>query len=228
MGLMNSFVVIVGYSGRMAQTTKSVLTELNRGFRFFSKKAPEALQVDNFSESMGVIDFSLPELTPLVIEKCLAASVPLVCGTTGFNSEEQRDQLFNEAAQKIPIVLDSNFSIGIELLCQASETLAHQLDESFFISDFHHLKKRDCPSGTALKIEARLRELRPQVQVEHRSFRMGKIAGEHRVSVAFGDERLELIHQANSRDVFAEGALRALDWLQGKEPGLYRMREVLK
>jgi len=222
-----SYIVIVGFEGRMAQSVQKLLTAAGREYRVFSPKAPKQLRTETFKDSLGVIDFSTPEVSRSVLSQALKDSAPLVCGTTGFGSEEERNKMFQPARDKIPIVLDSNFSIGIELLCQASEKLALHLNEAFFITDIHHQHKKDAPSGTSLKLEARIRKVKPILEVEHRSLRMGEIAGEHSVSVAFGQERLQLTHQAFSKDVFSQGAIRALDWLQSKEPGVYSMKEVL-
>lgn len=211
----------------MAQSFQRVLKAQSKLFKIFSDKAPVELKIDKFSGTKGVIDFSHPQRTSEVLKRCLEAKVPLVCGTTGFGNEADRNKFFAEASQQIPIVLDSNFSVGIELLCQVVERSAQVMTGPFFVMDIHHQHKKDAPSGTSFKIENRILSANPKAVVEHKSIRAGENPGEHIVRIEFGNECLEFRHQAYSRDIFAEGAIRALEWVEGKKAGLYSMKEVM-
>jgi 4-hydroxy-tetrahydrodipicolinate reductase len=224
---MTQPIIVVGYEGRMAQSTQNILKKRGRPYLVFSPKAPKELSASHFQNAYGVIDFSSPEVSQRVLKQCVQDSAPLVCGTTGFGSETARQKIFFEASKKIPIVLDSNFSVGIELLAQAAESLATHLSDEFLITDIHHRHKVDSPSGTSIKLEARILGAKPILKIQHHSARLGENPGEHRVRIEFGQESLEFRHQAYSREVFSEGALKALEWLRGKEPGIYSMREVL-
>lgn len=221
-------IVIVGYQGRLARACQELLIRKNIDFRVFSKKAPEHIRVLDFKKSSGVIDFSLPQAAEEVSALVVAAKVPWVCGTTGWSAGDSSLESIRSASMHSPVVFDSNFSLGIEVLCQTAEILARALpDEKILITDIHHQNKIDSPSGTALKIQKRLLKVSPQLKIEHRDYRMGEVAGEHRVSVAWEHEWMELTHRASSKEAFSEGALRALYWAQKQPAGLYTMKEVL-
>lgn len=222
-----AFVVIVGSQGRMSSMLQELCRQDRIEYRLYSTNAPEDKRVESFAGASGVIDFSLPQATNEVIKLCREARVPLVCGTTGWASEQERDMIFEEASREIPVVLDSNFSMGVELLCQTAELLAKQLDTGFGITDIHHHHKKDSPSGTALKLAKRIQEQNQNATVTFNDFRLGEIPGEHRVLVSWKDETMELMHRAHNRKPFAQGALHAYDWAQKQKPGLYRMKDVL-
>jgi len=221
-----SFVILVGTQGRMSQALQNLLQRRKISYKIFGAPG-KTREIETFDGASGVIDFSLPAATSEILEKAVAAKVPVVCGTTGWTQPAIFSSLFQTAAQKIPIVWDSNFSLGIELLCQSLENLALHCDGPFEILDRHHIHKKDAPSGTALKIKARIEAANPKAVCEIESIREGEDAGEHRVSLRFGDESLELSHQAYSREIFAAGALKALEWVQNQPAGLYSMKEVI-
>jgi 4-hydroxy-tetrahydrodipicolinate reductase len=222
-----SFIVLVGANGKMSKTLQSCLEAKNKSFRIYTKENGKDASTKNFEGAEGIIDFSLPLATSDVCRLAVSAKIPLVCGTTGWPSAEEAKKVFVSAAKTIPVVWDSNFSLGIELLCEASELLAKTITNGAAITDIHHSQKRDAPSGTALKIADRLKSVR-QMPVEIQSIRIGEIFGEHRVLFSFEDETIELTHKASSRKPFALGALRALEWARSQPPGLYSMKDVLK
>ena len=152
--------------------------------------------------------------------------VPLVIGTTG-HSAEQRNRI-EKAARLVPVVLASNFSIGVNALFaltrRAAEILGNEFDRK--IIETHHRMKKDAPSGTAKTIAEILRE-DGAGEIPIQSVREGEIVGEHTVIFAGPGERLELTHHAESRAIFARGALRAARWIVDQPPGLYSMQDVL-
>jgi 4-hydroxy-tetrahydrodipicolinate reductase len=162
-------------------------------------------------------------------EVCRAATTnrkALVIGTTG-HSQAQR-QLIETSAKSLPIVFASNFSVGVNALFALTKRAAEILGAEFKpqIVETHHTKKIDAPSGTAKTLgEILKRELKIEVPIE--SLREGDVVGEHTVTFLGASERLELTHRAESRDIFARGALRAAEWVAGKPPGLYSMQDVL-
>jgi 4-hydroxy-tetrahydrodipicolinate reductase len=178
----------------------------------------------------------------------LAAETHLahIIGTTGMSAAD--DAKVAEAAKKTAIVKSGNMSLGVNLLAVMTRKVAQALDEEFDIEilEMHHNKKIDAPSGTALlfgeaaaegrKIDLKTRSdrgrdghtgARKPGDIGFASLRGGTVAGEHHVIFAGLDERIELVHKATDRMIFARGALKAAKWAHGRAPGLYSMLDVL-
>jgi 4-hydroxy-tetrahydrodipicolinate reductase len=206
-----------------------------------SDQVPAALTV-----SQVLIDFTRPEATFGYLESCAAAGVPLVIGTTGF--DEDGKARIRDAARTIPVVFAPNMSVGVNLLMKLAELAAQVLQDGYDIEiiEAHHRHKIDAPSGTALGLgQAVARALdrdlarcavygregvtgeRDPRTIGFATVRGGDIVGDHTLLFAGIGERVELTHKASSRATFAQGALRAAKWLQGRAPGLYDMRDVL-
>jgi dihydrodipicolinate reductase len=193
-----------------------------------------------------LVDFTRPEATFAYIDACRKAGVKLIIGTTGFDAAGKA--AIEEAAGDIGIVFAPNFSVGVNLLMKLAETAASVLSEGYDIEivEAHHRHKVDAPSGTALGIgqavagalgrdlktcavygrEGVTGERKPET-IGFATVRGGDIVGDHTLLFAGVGERVELTHKASSRATFAQGALRAAKWLQGRGPGLYDMRDVL-
>ena len=172
----------------------------------------------------AAIDFSLPEGFDPVLALCLARGAAFVSGTTGL-SGQQRAAL-ERAATRIPVLWASNFSLGVAVLDELVERAAAALPGwDCDIVESHHVQKKDAPSGTALSLGEAAG--RGGAQPRYASLRAGDIVGEHLVQFAGMGERIELVHRATSRDIFARGALHAASRLAGRAPGLYRVRDVL-
>jgi 4-hydroxy-tetrahydrodipicolinate reductase len=155
-----------------------------------------------------------------------AARKPAVIGVTGF-SPVQLAQL-KAASRRIPVFLSPNFSPGVHALGVVLRAAASLLkDYEVSISETHHSRKKDAPSGTALRLARILMEARRGAAPAIVSQRVGDVVGDHTVTLAGPCERLELTHRAQSRDVFARGALRAALWVRGRRPGLYDMTDLL-
>lgn len=171
---------------------------------------------------------------------------PLVIGSTGF-SPLQTEEL-KKCVQDIPCVLSPNMSMGVNLLFKLVNLVARVLKDAYDVEivEAHHRLKKDAPSGTALRLaeavaEGLHRDLgqagvygrkglvgeRTPEEIGIHAVRAGDIVGEHTVLFAGTGERLELTHRAHSRDTFAQGALKAAQWVQGRPPGLYSMEDVL-
>jgi len=196
--------------------------------------------------AQALIDFTRPEATFGYLDACVAAGVPLVIGTTGF--DDAGKARIAAAAQRIPLVFAPNMSVGVNLLMKLAELAAQVLRDGYDIEiiEAHHRHKVDAPSGTALglgQVVARAlnRDLarcavygregvtaeRDPETIGFATVRGGDIVGDHTLLFAGIGERVELTHKASSRATFAQGALRAAKWLQGRAPRLYDMRDVL-
>ncbi len=192
------------------------------------------------------VDFSQATATDKTIDYCTENSVSLVLGTTGL-SDEQRERI-KAACEKIPIVVASNMSVGMNVLFSLVGKVAKMLGEEYDVEimEQHHRFKKDAPSGTALTLAENIckatgrdfpgalvhgrsgkEALRQEGTIGVHAIRAGDITGIH--SVIFGTlgETVTLHHSANSRDTFARGALRGAKWLVGKQPALYSMADVL-
>ncbi len=164
-----------------------------------------------------------------ITEVCAAACKlhkALVIGTTGHSSEQR--QLIETTAQSLPVVFASNFSVGVNALFALTRRAAEILGEEFGaqVTETHHTRKKDAPSGTARTLGEILKQTGKR-EVPIQSIREGEVVGDHTVVFAGPHERLELTHRAESREIFARGALRAAEWLAGKPAGLYSMQDVL-
>ena len=193
-----------------------------------------------------VIDFSSHQATAAIAELCAEHRKAIVIGTTG-HSNEERSRITRLSSQ-IPIVLSSNFSTGVNTLFWLTRKAAEILGPDFDLEvvEMHHRLKRDAPSGTArtlAEILAKVREQQLDKVVRHgregivgertpteigmHSVRGGDVVGDHTVIFAGVGERVELAHKASSRETFANGALRAAQWISNRAPGLYDMQDVL-
>jgi 4-hydroxy-tetrahydrodipicolinate reductase len=192
----------------------------------------------------GIIDFTVPKATAAFA--ALTAGKVHIVGTTGLSAEEEAT--IKDAAKNAAIVKSGNMSLGVNLLAALAKRVAKTLDEDFDIEilEMHHNKKIDAPSGTALLLgraaaEGRgidLTERSVRVRDGHTgartigdigfaSLRGGSVVGEHSVIFAGPAERIELVHRAEDRMIFARGALKAALWARGQKPGLYSMADVL-
>jgi 4-hydroxy-tetrahydrodipicolinate reductase len=193
-----------------------------------------------------LIDFTHPTVTLKNLAFCRKHGKAMIIGTTGFSVEEKR--LLAEAGKDIPIVFAANFSVGVNLCLKLLDTAARVLgdDVDIEITEAHHRHKVDAPSGTAVRMgeviaDALGRDLkkvavygregqtgaRERETIGFATVRAGDIVGDHTVLFAADGERVEITHKASSRMTFAKGAVRAALWLEGREPGLYDMQDVL-
>lgn len=192
------------------------------------------------------IDFTAPAVTIENIKACRSAGRKMVIGTTGFTDEQK--QLIQDAAQDIAIVFAPNMSVGVNLTFKLLDIAARVLGDSVDIEviEAHHRHKVDAPSGTALRMgevlaDALGRDLkdcavygregqtgeRDRQTIGFETIRAGDIVGEHTVMFADIGERVEITHKASSRMTFANGAVRAAQWLNEHDNGLFDMQDVL-
>lgn len=182
-----------------------------------------AAELPGVPEFDVAIDFSLARGFDAMLGLCVERGTGLVSGTTGL-SDAQRAAL-TQAASTIPVLWAANFSLGVAVLEDLVERAAAALPGwDCDIVEAHHTHKQDAPSGTALALGAAAQ--RGDASPHYASLRAGDIVGEHTVQFATAGERIELIHRAGNRDIFARGALQAAAWLNGKAPGEYRLRDL--
>ena len=193
-----------------------------------------------------LVDFSAPQALDANLHAAIGAGIPLVIGTTGL--EARHHQAIDNAARAVPVLQTGNTSLGVTLLAHLVREAAERLgpDWDIEILEMHHRRKVDAPSGTALLLgeaAAEGREItlaensergrdgqtgaRAEGAIGFASLRGGTVAGEHSVILAGEEERITLSHSAENRSIFARGAVRAAQWLIGREPGRYRMDDVL-
>ncbi|GAC1621190.1 MAG: 4-hydroxy-tetrahydrodipicolinate reductase [Nevskia sp.] len=194
-----------------------------------------------------LVDFTQPAATLAALAFCVAARRPIVIGTTGFTPEQKA--VIDEAAKAIPVCMAANYSIGVNVCLRLLEVAALALGPGYDVEivEAHHRHKVDAPSGTALALgeavaKALGRDLRANAvygregqtgardpnTIGFATVRGGDVVGDHSVMFLGDGERVEIAHRATNRANFANGALRAAGWLQGRAPGLYSMRDVLE
>jgi len=174
-----------------------------------------------------LIDFTLPDACDEHLDYVARYKKALVLGTTGL-TDAQKNKV-EEVAKVVPIVFSPNMSIGVNVLFSILPEIAKRLgpDYSVEIVEAHHKAKKDAPSGTAKKL-AEVITSATKKDVPMHSVRLGDIVGDHTIVFCGNSERIEIKHQAHSRDLFAVGALKAAKWIAGKPAGLYSMQDVLK
>src|SRR6476469_9640910 len=231
-------LLIHGASGRMGQALLRLCAERPDACQVVgavSRGAPSQRVVDGVahfaaSELAGVpefdvaVDFSLPAAFDPILALCSERGAALVSGTTGL--EPRQREAISAAAHRIPVVWASNFSLGVAVLADLVERAARILHAwDCDIVESHHVHKQDAPSGTALTLGQAAE--RGGAHPRYASLRAGDIVGEHLVQFTGLGERVELVHRATNREVFARGALHAALRLAGRGPGNYRLADLL-
>ena len=213
------------------------------GIEVLQVEISEALNADEFDV---LVDFTHPSVTTNHVDYCLQHNKKMVIGTTG--CDRALEQKLERAGSDIAIMYAPNMSVGVNLCLQLLRTAANVLGDSVDIEiiEAHHRHKVDAPSGTALKMGQVIadtlgRDLdscavygregqtgaRERKTIGFETIRAGDIVGEHTVLFADEGERIEITHKASSRMTFARGAMRACEWIQHKDKGLYGMPDVL-
>lgn len=172
------------------------------------------------------IDFSCVEASVSILDYVARYKKPLVLGTTGFSDEGLKK--IEEISKIVPVVFSPNMAIGVNVLFRMLPEIAVRLGHDYKIEivEAHHSAKKDAPSGTAKKFAQVLYEATKK-EVPVHSIRLGDIVGDHTIIFCGNSERIEIKHQAHSRDLFALGALKAAKWVFAKPPGLYSMLDVM-
>jgi 4-hydroxy-tetrahydrodipicolinate reductase len=239
-------IAVTGAFGRMGQTIIKAIEQTDGmalGVKLDKGDDLNAV-LDQFEV---LIDFTRPEATLDYLAICLSANKAMVIGTTGF--DDAGLAAINSAAKKMPVVFAPNMSVGVNLSLKLLDMAARVIgdDSDIEIVEAHHRYKVDAPSGTALKMgevvanalgrdlskcgvygREGIEESRNKETIGFSTIRGGDVVGEHTVSFFMEGERVEITHKASSRMTFANGAVRAANWLKGEPAGLYSMKDVLK
>jgi 4-hydroxy-tetrahydrodipicolinate reductase len=239
-------LLITGQSGRMGQTLMQAAAADPDSTVTATHDVGQDLDVA-VQKADCIIDFTVHSFTAQVVEAALKHGTRLVIGTTGHSDEER--EMIRKAAEKLPIVFASNYSVGVNTLFWLTRHAARILTQDRFdieVTEMHHRHKIDSPSGTARTLLEILNEEtgtsykddvthgrlgnigpRPQREIGMHTLRGGDVVGDHTVMFAADGERVELTHKASSRLTFAAGAVRAAKWLESHPAGLYDMQDVL-
>ena len=244
-------VLIHGSTGRMGKILCELLTSGYNGLELAARVSPEEIsdpaacvyaslsEVD--CQVDGVVDFSHHTAVGGLMEFCMAKNLPVVVATTGHTAEEKA--IIAEAAKKIPVFFSANMSIGVALVAELAKKAASVFPEANIeIVEKHHNQKLDVPSGTALLLAHRIQEAltdtvllvgrhengkRTAKEIGIHSLRLGTEVGTHEIIIATGAETITLKHEAENRSLFANGALAAAAFLEGKSAGLYSMQDII-
>jgi 4-hydroxy-tetrahydrodipicolinate reductase len=247
-------VAVTGATGRMGQEVIALARDRDDvELAFAVSRDPEDVAVDvtldadenlpallDEHEPDVLVDFTVPESSVEYVSACAEAGVPVVIGTTGFSDDQYA--ALEAASESVPVLESSNFARGIQaLLNVVDEAVAALPDYDIELVETHHNAKRDAPSGTANMILDRIDEQRDLTRVYGREGdapraedevgvlvrRAGNIRGEHEVLLAGNDEVVTLTHRAESRGVFAAGALDAAVWVAPRDAGWYDFAAVI-
>jgi 4-hydroxy-tetrahydrodipicolinate reductase len=218
-------VMLIGAAGRMGETVRQLAQ--NDSEIQIAALCDLGDSIEPAMRNCDVaIDFSQADSVDEICRAALQHGKSLVIGTTG-HSQQQRKTI-EETAHSVPIVLASNFSVGVNVLFWLTKKAGELLGADFNpeIVETHHKMKKDAPSGTAKTLAEILKTVRNS-EISIQSIREGDVVGEHTVLFKGPNERLELMHRTANRGIFARGALRAAKWIADKRPGLYTMQDVL-
>ena len=238
-------IAITGSNGRMGQALiEAVKLNPNVSEGSIINRGDDIKRV--LKDFDVLIDFTRPEATLDALSTCQSAGKAMVIGTTGFSDDALK--VIDQASSDIPIVFAPNMSVGVNLTLKLLETTAKVIgtDSNIEIVEAHHRHKVDAPSGTALKMgeviaNALGRDLsecavygregkegpRDRQTIGFSSIRGGDVVGEHTVTFFMEGERVEITHKASSRMTYANGAVKASQWLTNQPNGLYSMQDVL-
>ena len=246
-------IIICGCCGKMGKVIASVCDSNDKlnviaGVDGYDSKDRSFPVYPSFSEigekADVIIDFSNPSVLDEMLDYAIKSKTPIVIATTGYNGKDL--EKINNAAKEIPILFSYNMSIGINLLTELAKTAAKLLGNDFDIEfiEKHHNQKIDAPSGTALMLANAMSETlkekpiyeydrhskrarRQKNEIGIHSIRGGTIVGEHEIIFAGHDEVISLKHQANSKEIFAHGAVNAALFIANKPAGLYSMHDMI-
>lgn len=225
-------LALIGH-GAMNKLVEQLARDDNHEIAVIVHEADAKLSAAKLSQKLGgadtAIDFSIAAAVKRNVEACALAKVPLVEGTTGWHDELETVKSL-VVQHNGALVYGANFSVGVNLFYRiadfAAELFAKFEDYETFVEEQHHSRKKDAPSGTALKLEAIVKQ-HYQKDFTIAATRAGHIPGTHRVGFDSAADQILLEHTARNREGFARGALVAASWIAGKT-GVYEFTDLIR
>jgi 4-hydroxy-tetrahydrodipicolinate reductase len=214
--------------GKTGQVVADVASQRGHSVRVIGEEEnanASALTAPMLAQFDVVIDFTTPQAVIPNMRACLANGASVVVGTTGWYDKLNEMRAICER-RNAALLYGANFSVGVQVLYRLARDLVplvHGYEIS--ITETHHQGKKDAPSGTALALKQTLLEVDPTLKVEIVSLREGEAVGTHAITARLNDDVIQIRHEALSRRSFAEGAVRAAEWVCGKK-GCYDFREI--
>jgi 4-hydroxy-tetrahydrodipicolinate reductase len=224
---MSTRVLLIGH-GRMGRLVESLAAE--GGFTVAGAiDSRGASGGDDWPDADVAVDFSVAEAVPATVARLAKRGTPVVIGTTGWQANEPAVRETASRA-RLGVVAAPNFAIGVNLFLAAAAQLGAMMSAQpafgAWIHELHHAAKRDAPSGTALALEARVRDAGYARDIPIASTRAGAIPGTHTLGFDAVSETISITHEARDRTAFARGALEAARWVIGRR-GWFTMADVL-
>lgn len=236
-------IAIIGY-GRMGKSIEELAIHAGHEIvLIFSGKNSSEFTIENLKKVDVAIDFSLPHTAYQNITTCIEAGIPIVSGTTGWLDRFEEAKSFC-VQNKGAFLYASNFSVGVNIFMEINERLAElmntQLSYDIAMTEIHHTRKLDAPSGTAISLAEGIIDRvdrksahslddyqgKGKTIIPIKALREGDVPGTHIIQYSSGTDTIEIKHEAHSRAGFAKGAILAAEWLIGKE-GVFGMRDLL-
>lgn len=243
-------VIVHGVTGRMGQVVTDLAKKGFAGAEYVAGVSPDVVvegpglykTLDKCNEEADVVvDFSFHGATKDLLDFCIRRKLAVVVATTAHTPEEK--QMIVEASKQIPVFFSANMSLGVAVLADLAKRAAAAFpDANIEIVETHHNQKLDVPSGTALMLANSIKQARTDCtfnvgrhengkrtdqEVGIHSVRLGNVVGIHEILISTGNETITLKHEASSRALFGEGAMRAAQFLCTKGPGLYQMSDIV-
>jgi 4-hydroxy-tetrahydrodipicolinate reductase len=224
--IMNFLVLGKGKTGSLVAEIATERGHSVRAIDIADNQDAAALTASNLAGVDAAIDFTAPEAAVQNMTAVLSFGSRIVVGTTGWYAHLPEMQALAEKHHG-GLLYGTNFSIGVQKLFRLTAALAQLEGYTFHVDETHHVTKLDAPSGTAITLREIIQSARPGATVEITSHRLGDAMGEHVVTATGEYDTLELRHEITSRRCLAEGAVRAAEWLAGKQ-GVWDFRDVFE
>lgn len=225
-------IALIGY-GKMGRLISKLAGDSGHGIVVTVSESHAGLSADELAETLRAadvaIDFTAADAVCRNVEACMIAGIPIVVGTTGWNSQKDEvERLVNDSGGSL--VYGANFSIGVNLFFKIAEYSAELFakfpEYEVFIEEQHHSQKKDAPSGTALKLKELVKK-HIDDDFEIPATRAGNIPGTHRVGFDAAADQILLTHTARNREGFARGAIMAAEWIKTRK-GFFEFSDVME
>jgi 4-hydroxy-tetrahydrodipicolinate reductase len=223
-------IALIGY-GKMGKAIEQIIIAQGKHevVLKISNQNSDELTIENLQKADVAIEFTNPDSAIENIMLCLKASIPVVCGTTGWWQNLETIQSEFEK-QNGALVYASNFSIGVNLFFAitnyAASLMKNQSQYKMMIDETHHTEKKDAPSGTAISLQKIIQHHLPNNEIPIEAFRLDNVIGTHNIYCKSEVDEISLTHKAYNRSGFAEGSILAAEWIANKK-GVFEFKEVL-